>query len=300
VFEQIWRPLLRAKLGDNYQVASAAFIWAVIRRLYAARETGLKREMFGYVPGGYARILEQFAAHLQARGVRLELGSPVERIAQGDSGLTVTRAAGAETFDRVVVTLAAPLAGRICVGLSEDEVRRLNGIPYQGIVCPSVVVEQPLSRNYLTYITDERIPFTAVVEMSALVDPAAFGGRGLIYLPRYVTQDDPYWQVPDDEIERRFLDGLGRILPNFRRESVLCFRVSRVRQVLAISTLGYSERLPPMATSVPGLYVVNSAHIVNGTLNVNETVALAESVVPMLLAQAGGAGTAPARLETVG
>ena len=46
----------------------------------------------------------------------------------------------------------------------------------------------------------------------------------------------------------------------------LAFRVSRVRQVLAVSTLSYSERLPPMVTSVPGLYVVNSAHIVNGTL----------------------------------
>ena len=29
-------------------------------------------------------------------------------------------------------------------------------------------------------------------------------------------------------------------------------------------------------TSVPGLYAVNSAHIVNGTLNVNETIELAD------------------------
>ena len=34
---------------------NAAFIWATIQRLYAARRTGLKKEMFGYVPGGYAR-----------------------------------------------------------------------------------------------------------------------------------------------------------------------------------------------------------------------------------------------------
>ena len=55
-FERFWLPLLRAKLGDAYQQASAAFIWATIQRLYAARRTGLKKEMFGYVPGGYARI----------------------------------------------------------------------------------------------------------------------------------------------------------------------------------------------------------------------------------------------------
>jgi hypothetical protein len=31
-----------------------------------------------------------------------------------------------------------------------------------------------------------------------------------------------------------------------------------------------------MKTSIDGMYVVNSSHVVNGTLNVNETVALAE------------------------
>src|SRR5207344_2824723 len=62
--EKVWLPLLRAKLGENYQFASAAFIWAIISRMYAARRTGLKKEMFGYVRGGYARILERFAEEL--------------------------------------------------------------------------------------------------------------------------------------------------------------------------------------------------------------------------------------------
>ena len=28
--------------------------WATIQRIYAARNSGLKKEMFGYVRGGYA------------------------------------------------------------------------------------------------------------------------------------------------------------------------------------------------------------------------------------------------------
>jgi len=34
--------------------------------------------------------------------------------------------------------------------------------------------------------------------------------------------------------------------------------------------------VPPEDATVPGLHLVNSAHILNGTLNVNETVQLAE------------------------
>ena len=56
VFEKIWLPLLKAKLGDNYKNTSAAFIWTTIQRMYAARKSGLKKEMFGYMAGGYEKI----------------------------------------------------------------------------------------------------------------------------------------------------------------------------------------------------------------------------------------------------
>jgi hypothetical protein len=77
--------------------------------------------------------------------------------------------------------------------------------------------------------------------------------------------------------------------PSFAASDVLAFQVSRVRNVFAIPTLDYSAKLPPMTTSVPGLHVVNSAHIVNGTLNVNETIALAERALPLILAQSAAA-----------
>jgi protoporphyrinogen oxidase len=284
VFERIWRPLLRAKLGDNYKQTSAAFIWAVIRRLYAARRSGLKTEMFGYVSGGYARILRSFESRLRDRGVHLLLGCRVQGIERWGEKMRVRTATGELWFDQVVVTLAAPLAAKICAGLSRDEVERLEGIVYQGIICASVLLRRPLAGHYVTYITDEDVPFTAVIEMSALVDPAEIRGHGLVYLPRYVTREDRYWGLTDAEVEQRFLDALLEMYPSLERDDVLCVRVSRVPHVLAISTLGYSDRLPPMTTTVPGLHIVNSAHIVNGTLNVNETVALAEAAVPRLLA----------------
>src|SRR5207245_7478042 len=82
--EKIWLPLLRAKLGENYTHASAAFIWAIIARMYAARRTGLKKEMFGFVPGGYATILERFAEVLAAHQVCVKLGQQVQHVATAD------------------------------------------------------------------------------------------------------------------------------------------------------------------------------------------------------------------------
>ena len=88
--------------------------------------------------------------------------------------------------------------------------------------------------------------------------------------------------------------GLERMYPGFSRADVACFRVSRVREVFAIPTLGYSKRVPPMATSVPRVHLVTSAQIVNGTLNVNETVRLAERAAHNLLRERARLDGSPA------
>ncbi|MBK8173789.1 MAG: NAD(P)/FAD-dependent oxidoreductase [Rhodospirillales bacterium] len=285
VFENIWRPLICAKLGDNYRKASASFIWSYARRFYAARQGGMKTEMFGYVPGGYARILNAFASKLAGEGVDVRTSAPVELIRKDASGaFKVTTRDRSFEFDRVVVTAAAPLAAKICDGLTEDERKRLEGVVYNGVICASALLRRPLGGYYLTYITDPTMPFTTVIEMSALVDAAQHcNGQSLVYLPRYVTAEDEYWSLSDAEIERRFFDGLVKIYPDLKPEDVTAFRVARARQVYAVTTIGYSDRLPPMLTSVPGLSIVNSAHIVNASLAVNETVALAEAALPKLL-----------------
>ena len=271
VFDSFWLPLLKSKLGDSYRDTSAAFIWATIQRLYAARSQGMKKELFGYVPGGYARILSTLGASLESAGVEVRLGSRVESISPGR---TVTTADGSDSFDHVVLTAAPPIAARVLPGLEPAERRRLEAIRYQGIVCASVVTSKPLDGYYLTYLYSDA-PFTAVVEMSALVDRSEFGDRSLIYLPRYCASDDPAFGMSDDELRDRFLPALSRIYPGFSSSDVLAFRVSRVANVFPIPAIRYSELVPSFDTSLPGIHLVNSSQIVNGTLNVNETLALA-------------------------
>jgi protoporphyrinogen oxidase len=148
----------------------------------------------------------------------------------------------------------------------------------------SLLLREPLSGYYLTYLS-ETMPFTAVVEMSAFVDRAQLHGWSLVYLPKYVAPDDPLFSRSDDEILEEFLPALSRVYPQVSADSVVSARVSRVRHVFAVPTVGFMDRLPPTRTSRPGLHLVSSANIANGTLNVDETVALAERTVREVLAE---------------
>ena len=326
-FEKMWKPLLMAKLGSAYKETSAAFIWATIQRMYAARNSGLKREMFGYVRGGYARILERFGEHLRERGVEIRLSLNVEKIEELSDGkikvlqakaqkcedakvvefqisnfkfqnksqvepakfgknefeisnlkseiISEQRTTNNEQFDQVILTCPSNAAAKILPQLSETEKSKLTNIKYQGIVCASVLMKKSLSEFYVTNITDET-PFTGIIEMSALVDKREFGGNALVYLPKYVAPDDELFEKTDAEIEDKFLSALEKMYSHFKREDVVEFKISRVRQVFPLPTLEYSANVPDVKTSLENVFVVNSAQITNGTLNVNETIQLAE------------------------
>lgn len=280
-FETFWLPLLKSKLGDNYEKTSAAFIWTTIQRLYAARRSGLKKEMFGYVAGGYATILQRLGEVLHEEGVKVELGRPVSAVNAVPEGVTVSTGDSTFEFDRVVITAASPVAARMIQGLTDSERALMNGVDYQGIVCASMLSDVGLGGFYVTNITDDA-PFTGVIEMSALVDRSEFDGQHLTYLPRYTTADDAITSMSDEDVETSFVEALSAMFPSFDASAVQAFRVSRVPHVFPIPTLGYSERMPPVETSVAGVYSVNSAHILNGTLNVNETIQLATRIFPVL------------------
>jgi protoporphyrinogen oxidase len=291
-FRAFWVPLLRAKLGDAWHETNAAFVWATIQRLASARGAGGLQERFGYVPGGYATVLEHATDRLVERGVELVLGAPVREIRPCPAGLEVRTDHRSDVVDHVVVTADARVAAGMCGSLTAGETEQLLALRYQGVVCASVVLARPLGPYYLTYLFDEA-PFTAVVEMSTLIASSELQGRSLVYLPKYVSEDDLMFDEDDAAIEDSFLAALDRMYPGFHRSEVLAFRVSRARRVFPIATLGYSHHIPSFDTSTPGLHLAMSAQITNGTLNVNETIELAERAARHLLARSSPVPSGP-------
>jgi protoporphyrinogen oxidase len=284
-FNKIWLPLLRAKLGENYKNVSAAFIWATIQRMYSARRAGLKKEMFGYVPGGYSRVLNKYYQLLENKGVNIKTGYFAKNVSSSESGKVIIEFENGETknFNDVILTIPSPMIERICPDLNEIEKEKLKNIKYLGVVCASVVLRKPLDKYYVTNITDSFAPFTGVIEMSTLVDKKEFKGKNLVYLPKYVLPDNPIFTKPDEEIRKEFINALLRMYPHISENDILSFNIARAKYVFALSTINYSDNLPPVKTSLRGVYIINSSHIVNGTLNVNETLGLVKKQLPFIL-----------------
>jgi len=102
-------------------------------------------------------------------------------------------------------------------------------------------------------------------------------------LPKYVNSNNNLFDADDEEIKQIFLTALTKMYPKISENDIKFMGIARAKQVLALPTLNYSKHLPPVNTSVPGLYILNSAQITDGTLNVNETIKIAESKLNEIL-----------------
>ncbi len=286
VFEKIWLPLLKAKLGENYRKTSAAFIWSTIQRMYAARKSGLKKEMFGYIGGGYEVINKRLAQKLLESGVEFKLNSTVSQVYtknNGKLGLIVTDNSENE-FEHIISTLSPLQSINLAGNLPEAEKEKHRNVKYLGVICPSVILSKSISPYYVTNITDGDTPFTGIIEMTALIDKnEELNGKNLVYLPKYVDSDDALFNADESEIRKIFLGALLKMYPEISETDVLYFGVSKARVVFALPTIGYSANLPGIKTSMNNFYIVNSAQIINGTLNVNETIQVAESKLKIIL-----------------
>ena len=274
-FERIWRPLLRARLGEGYREVSASFVWAMIQRQFGNGVHAPPRRL-GFLRCGYAGLIASMVRALSAMGVRIQRGATVRQVTAAANGmLAVHTDTAARVYHRVVVTVPPAAAAHLCTPLADEERDRLRAIAYQGVICASLLLDRPLGHAYRTTIADEQIPFTSAVETSALCGTEPFGGRHLLYLSRYCGTQDPLFTAGDAAIRERAAAALSRLYPHFNEGSIRALRISRVPAAFALPTIAYFGRIPGFSTTRRGLYLAASAQIVNGTLTVNETLGLA-------------------------
>ena len=71
--------------------------------------------------------------------------------------------------------------------------------------------------------------------------------------------------------------------PTLTNDDLHFWGVSKARLVFALPTIVYSKKVPGVTTSLKNYYIINSAQIINGTLNVNETIQVAENKLMEIL-----------------
>jgi protoporphyrinogen oxidase len=283
-YENIWRPMLKAKFDGNYADAPATYIWSRLVRMKSTRSGANQKEEAGHLIGGYLTLIQAMVEKIEAAGGRIHLRCPVQEIAiENSSAVGVRREGSAQPFNAVVATVQAPIFRRLIPGANPEYLDYLYKTAYLGIIAPLLILDRPLTGYWTLNITDDRIPFTGVIETTTYIDPQYVGGHHLVYLPKYTAPDSPWQRMPDDEILKVWLENLEAMFPNFDRKSVEYFLVHRERYVEPLHELNATHLIPTVETPVRNLYLATTAQIYPALTNGESVTRHARKAADMII-----------------
>ncbi len=272
-YEAFWKPLLLAKLGEQYRRVSAVFIWSYITRLFSTRDTTAQRNQLGYVSGGYRTVIRRLEQLIEEAGGTIRLGTAIQGIEPAPGGgLSVRWNGRAEHFDKAIWTgpiesgSALAMQGLVSVGPSSGPVE------YLGVLCPVLVTRRPVVPFYTLNLADPEIPFTGVIGMSSIVATDETAGLFLTYFPKYLSSDDPQLKLPDDKVRQQFFLGLRKLFPDLQETDIVALHINRAAKVQPLQVLHYSKKVPTVVTRHKDLFVLNTSQFVNSTLNNNAVI----------------------------
>lgn len=291
-FNNIWKPLLKAKFDGSFANTPATYIWSRLVRMKSTRGGASQKEEAGHLIGGYATLLKAMADQIQASGSRIWLNCPVQEIVISAGRATgIRRGEEVIPFDAVVGTLQAPVFRRLIPGAPQEYHDFLENTRYMGIVCPLMVLDRPLSGYWTLNITDEAVPFTGVIETTTYIDPQYVGGHHLVYLPKYTAPDSSWQKMSDETIREIWIRNLEEMFPDFDPQSIRYFLVHRERFVEPIHELNSTDLIPAVKTPVQNLFLSTTAQIYPALTNGESVTRHARESARMIIQDAATQGT---------
>ena len=260
VYETMWQPLLDGKFGPYAHEVNMAWLWA---RLHA-RTTRL-----GTYAGGFQAFADDFEAILKRMGVKILLETRVEEIRMKPQVpvLEVRNSdlpEQARVFDQVLFTGAPALLATLAPELPKDYLKGLLDLKSMGAVVMTLSLRRQLSeQGYYWYNIPKSagFPFLALVEHTNYLSPEQFGGDHIIYCGDYLEADHEYFSMTDNELLERFIPGILRINPGFRRDWINKIWVSKTNYAQPVPLLHHSQNIPAIRTPLAGLYFASMSQV---------------------------------------
>lgn len=165
----------------------------------------------------------------------------------------VTKANQSGTVESVTVETADKTRTRategVVIATMPNVLESLTGyvcpIDFQGAVCAVVTMDESLTDTYWLNISED-VPFGALIEHTNFVSPERYGGEHLMYVASYIqSREERLWRASDEDVRELWLESIADLFPDFDREAVTQFRISRNPRVAPVYERGYLETVVP-------------------------------------------------------
>ena len=207
-----------------------------------------------YPQGGFENFNTELIKSLSKKGLILKLNSGVDQIevnSLGDPTLLV----GNKKFDfeRVLFTSSPKILKKITknlkINIKKDHINKLE---YCSAISYLFASKIPvIEREYWLNIpaknsnfTESDIPFLVFVQHTNMISKEHYSNLNIGYCGNYLSPEDKFFKLSDEEIEEYYLNGIKKINPTFKRSDIVYSKISRANYAQPIIKKNHSKLLP--------------------------------------------------------
>jgi protoporphyrinogen oxidase len=254
VYETLWKRLMELKFYEMADDVSASWIATRVRRIGTSRRSVFQEEL-GYIDGGSETLVKALVEALTAKGGRLHLNAPANRVTTTDGRVTGVEA-GERSFaaDAVISTVPTPLISRLVPDLPADWQAKYQAIRNIGVVCLLFRLKRPVSKHFWINIVDPAIEIPGLIEFSNL-RPV---GETVVYVPYYMPVTQPKWGWSDQQFIDEAFGYIRRVNPAIGADDLVDATVGRLTHAQPVCEPNFRDRLPPIQTPIAGLQIADT------------------------------------------
>ena len=277
-YQSVWEPMVIGKFGERYaKQVNMAWMWARIK----ARTPRL-----GTFKGGFQAFSDKLAAHLQEKGVTIQLNTPVQSIrSNGEGGINITTPQGESHFDQCLVTSSPGLMAKLAPKLPSNYLEGLLNLKSLGAVVLTLSIKHQLSKEgyyWFNLPKQEGFPFLALVEHTNYLSPDYFGGDHILYCGDYLETDHEYFNLSQEQIVERFIPSLKRINPDFQPDWINKSWLYRTKYAQPVPFINHSKNIPKIQTPIPGLFFASMSQVYPWDRGTNFAVEIAHRATKLM------------------
>jgi protoporphyrinogen oxidase len=251
----LWEPLLISKFGEaHYRDVNMAWMWARLYKRTAA---------LGYFEGGFQGFIDLLAEKVQAHRGTLRLDTHVRGIHPIEGGIRLELAGEDAIHEQVIATCSPHMLRERTPELPPETAANLDRLNSMGAIVLVLALRQRLTEGHywINLPKGTEIPFMGLVEHTNYISREHYGGDHLVYCGDYLPPDHPYFDYTKEELLNTFLPGLTKIRPDFSRDWVRKSWMFTERYAQPVPELNHSRNVPPLKTSIPGLWMANMSQV---------------------------------------
>lgn len=261
-FEVLWEPLLVGKFGKYADQISAVWFWKKLALRGSSRAPG-GREALAYYRGGFAALARDIGASITAHGGVIRTGAAAKTLRiDGEGRIEVTTDAATLRPRTVLLTCHLPDAAKLLEDeAGEEYAQTLRRVKYLANICLILELDRSLSDIYWMNVNDPSFPFVGVIEHTNFEPSSSYGGRHIVYLSKYLPEDDPLYAMSADELLKFAAPYLQRMFPEFDLSWVKNAHAWRAAYAQPIVEKYYSQYMPGFETPLNNVFIATMAQV---------------------------------------